>query len=131
MVADKLKEIEAARAKLAALEQAVAAELNQELAALPARYGFADVASFIAAVKNAAGGTSGRKRGRRKTATTPDAPVPRQRRKRAKITEAMRAEVKKLVEQGKTGTEIAKAVGISLPSVQNIKSSLGLVKKKK
>jgi DNA-binding CsgD family transcriptional regulator len=36
--------------------------------------------------------------------------------------------VKKLVEGGKTGSQIAKALGISLPSVQNIKKSLGLVK---
>ena len=50
------------------------------------------------------------------------------RRKRAKITDAMREEVKKMVEAGKTGSEIAKAVGISLPSVQNIKKQLGLVK---
>jgi DNA-binding CsgD family transcriptional regulator len=43
----------------------------------------------------------------------------------------MRAEVKKLVSEGRTGGEIAKAVGISLPSVQNIKKALGLVGKRK
>ena len=31
---------------------------------------------------------------------------------------------------GKTGGEIAKSLGISLPSVQNIKKALGLVKKR-
>jgi DNA-binding CsgD family transcriptional regulator len=36
--------------------------------------------------------------------------------------------VKKLVGAGKTGSEIAKSLGISLPSVQNIKKALGLVK---
>ena len=40
----------------------------------------------------------------------------------------MRAEVKSMVEAGKTGTEIVAALGISLPSVQNIKKALGLVK---
>jgi DNA-binding CsgD family transcriptional regulator len=40
----------------------------------------------------------------------------------------MREEVKKMVEAGKTGSEIAKAIGVSLPSVQNIKKKLGLVK---
>ena len=39
-----------------------------------------------------------------------------------------KTEVKKLVEAKKTGAEIAKALGISLPSVQNIKKALGLVK---
>ena len=35
-----------------------------------------------------------------------------------------------MVSDGKTGAEIAKAAGISLPSVQNIKKALGLVKKR-
>lgn len=43
----------------------------------------------------------------------------------------MKAEVKKLVQAEKTGPQIARAVGISLPSVQNIKKELGLVKAKK
>ena len=131
MIADKLKELEAARSKLQALERSIATELNQELAALPARYGFSDTASFIAAVQAATGGAGRGKRGRRKAAITPGTSAPRKRRKRAKITDAIRAEVKKLVGEGKTGGEIAKAVGISLPSVQNIKTALGLVKKKK
>jgi DNA invertase Pin-like site-specific DNA recombinase len=55
---------------------------------------------------------------------SPDAPrgktAVRKPRKRAKITDETRAEVKKLAEAGKTGNEIAKALEISLPSVQNI-----------
>ncbi len=47
------------------------------------------------------------------------------------ITDDTRAEVKKLVEAEKTGAEIAKALKISLPSVQNIKKALGLVRKQK
>jgi DNA-binding CsgD family transcriptional regulator len=39
--------------------------------------------------------------------------------------------VKKLVAAGKTGNEIAEALSISLPSVQNIKKALGLVQKRK
>jgi DNA invertase Pin-like site-specific DNA recombinase len=50
------------------------------------------------------------------------------RRRRAKITEETRAAVRKLVESNKTGAAIAKELKISLPSVQNIKKSLGLVK---
>lgn len=127
MVADKIKELEAARAKLAALEKGIAAELNQELAALPAKYGFADAASFISAVKAATGG--GGKRGRPAAAAAQ--PTTRRRRKRAKITDETRAQVKKMVQEEKTGKEIAAALGISLPSVQNIKTALGLVQKKK
>ena len=49
----------------------------------------------------------------------------------AAITDAVRAEVKALVKAGKTGSQVAKALGISLPSVQNIKKALGLVRKSK
>ena len=122
MVTDKLKELEATRAKLAALEKAVQAELKSELAALPAKYGFENVAAFVAAVRTA----SGRRRGRPAKATQ----ARTGRRRRATVTDATRAEVKKLVEAGKTGAEIAKAVGVSLPTVQNIKKALGLVRKK-
>ncbi len=128
MVSEKLKALEAARAKVATLEQSIAAERDQALAALPAQFGFPDADTFIAAVKAATGARRGRRKlGRRSTTKT----APTKQRKRAKITDATRAEVKKLVEAGKSGTDVAKAVGISLPSVQNIKSALGLVKKRK
>ncbi len=123
MITKKLQELEATKAKIAGLEKAIAAELNKELAALPGQFGFDDVNAFIKAVKAAAGG----KRGGGKKAK--GAAGAKKRRKRAVITDATRAQVKKLVEAGKTGGEIAKAVGISLPSVHNIKKALGLVKK--
>lgn len=50
------------------------------------------------------------------------------RRRRAKITDAVRTKVRKLVKAGKTGSQVANVLGISLPSVQNIKKALGLVK---
>jgi hypothetical protein len=52
------------------------------------------------------------------------------RKPRAVITEETRAQLRKLVKEGKTGAEIAQALDISLPSVQNIKKSLGLVSKR-
>ena len=127
MVIDKIKELEAAKAKMAALEKSIYAQLGSELAALPAKYGFADVASFIAAVKAAAGGR--RKPGRGRPAKSPAGAT--KRRKRAVITDATRASVKKMVEGGKTGAAIAKALQISLPSVQNIKKAMGLVQARK
>lgn len=125
MVSDKLKELEATRAKLASLEQAVQAELKSELAGLPAKYGFESTAAFIAAVRDASGSRPGRRKG--KAIKSPAG----KRRKRARVTDEVRAEVKKLVEAGKTGGEIAQATGVSLPTVQNIKKALGLVRKKK
>lgn len=48
---------------------------------------------------------------------------------RTVITDDTRYQVKRLVESGRTGAEIAKQVGISLPSVQNIKKAFGLVRR--
>ena len=123
MVTEKLKELEATKAKVASLEKSIAAQLNKELSALPAKFGFDNVAAFVKAVQAA----GGKRRGRPAAKAGPA----KKRRKRAVITDATRAEVKKLVEAGKTGAVIAKAVGISLPSVQNIKKALGLVGRKK
>jgi hypothetical protein len=131
MVTDKIKELEAARAKLASLEQSIADELKKELAGLPARFGFESVDDFVAAVKAASGGRRGRRKGRAGAAKPSGAKKVRaRRRRRAVITDETRAQVKKLVDAGKTGAEIAKELKISLPSVQNIKKALGLVKER-
>ncbi len=134
MITDKIKELEALKNKAAALEAAVANERNRALAELPRQYGFDSADAFIEAVLAAAGGGP-RRRGRPPGSARSTAPSAaggkRQRRRRAKITNETRTQVKKLVEAGKTGAEIAKTVGISLPSVQNIKKALGLVQSRK
>jgi len=124
MAIDKYKQLEAAKARLAKLQRALAAQLHKELAALPAKFGFENVKDFLKAAAAAGAGRAGRPSGKNAAAKSG-------RRRRAVITDATRAEVKKLSEAGKTGAEIAKAVHISLPSVQNIKKALGLVKARK
>lgn len=128
MVTDKIKELEATRAKLASLEQSVADELKKELAGLPARFGFESVDDFVKAVKESVGGRRGRPKGRSNGGKKPAGKAAR--RRRAVITDETRAQVKKLIDAGKTGAEIAKELKISLPSVQNIKKALGLVKER-
>jgi hypothetical protein len=123
MVTKQIKELEVTKAKMAALEKSIAKGLRRELAALPKEYGFASQNEFVKALKAASGASPGRK-GRRAAKAAGKA----KRRRRAVITDETRASVKKLVEAGKTGAQIAKALGISLPSVQNIKKALGLVK---
>jgi hypothetical protein len=127
MVTRKIKQLEAAKAHLARLQTSIDRQLQKELAGLPAAYGFSTAPEFFHAVSAALGGKAN---GRSPAlASKPAGRKPR--RKRAVITDATRAAVKKLSEAGKTGAEISAEVGISLPSVQNVRKALGLVKARK
>lgn len=116
--------------KLAEYQQEVARlqkgliKFNQKLVALPGKYGFKSMDDFIEALRRAAADAgqvpSAKRKGTKAAAG----------RKRAKITPEVKEKVKALLKEKKAGAEIAKAVGISLPSVQNIKKELGLVKKR-
>jgi DNA-binding NarL/FixJ family response regulator len=119
MLTEKIKAVAALRVRVAELERAIAADLRGELAQLPAQFGFKDTAAFVVALRRAARGQKGR------TLTTNG-----KMRRRARITDTIRSRVRKLAEEGKTGAEIASRLGISIPSVQNIKKALGLVKKR-
>lgn len=123
---DQLNQITAAKAKLAAQEQAIFQEREQALAKLPASHGYADLNSFIKALKAAAGAS----RKGKKAAKTAKAPKAEKlaKRTRTKITSELKQQVLAAVQEGKTGAEIVKAFGLSLPSVQNIKKEAGLVK---
>ena len=113
---NKLKELAAYKAKVAALEKAIAAEQQKKLANLHKEVGFESTEALIEALK-------GVKKAPRKTA--------KRRAKRTRITDAMKREVGKAVQAGKKGAEIARQFSISIPSIQNIKNELGLVKKRK
>lgn len=120
---DKINQLEAAKAKVAELEKNVTTERQQALAALPSDFGYADLNSFIKALKAASKG------GSRKGKKAPKAAkVKGGKRKRAKITPEVKQQVIAAVQAGTPGAKIAKDFGISLPSVQNIKKEAGLVK---
>lgn len=123
MVSKQIKELEETKAKIISLERAIAKRLQKELSSLHDKYGFSSLNEFIRALKGTAGSGSGRRTTRLKASKQRV-----KRRKRSVITDETRASVKKLVEAGKTGSQISKSLGISLPSVQNIKKALGLVK---
>lgn len=140
MVTNKIKELQALQAKAATLQAAIDSERNAELASLPSKYGFDTTAAFIQAMRNADGvlskgqGQGQGKKGKttkKKVAaksTTAKGSVVGGKRKRAKITPAIKAKVKSAVAAGTSGAVIAKTLGISLPSVHNVKKELGLVK---
>jgi hypothetical protein len=90
--------------------------VRHELRTLPGKHGFGSMAAFIKELRRAEKGGGTRGTGRRK---------------RAKITPETKQKVKALVAAKKTGKKIAAQLGISLPSVQNIKRELGLVKKRR
>ncbi len=123
MVTKQIKELEATKAKIVTLEKSIAKRLHKELASLHKTYGYGSLKDFVKALK-ASSGPHGKSRRFKPSKSAPKA----RRRKRAIINDETRASVKKLVESGKTGSQIAKALSISLPSVQNIKKALGLVK---
>lgn len=112
---DTLKRIATYKNRIAALE----GRLFGELAKLPGKYGFSNAEDFVVAVKQASGksprAAKAGKRGRKRKA-------------RAVITDAVRAKVKSMVGAKKTSAAIAAELDISVPTVQNIKKALGLVK---
>jgi len=131
----QIKKLEALKAETQKLEQSIQNRRPSELAGLPEAYGFSSLNEFVKAVKAAYG-----KGGKRKVAAAKPAKKARvakvkeakekKVRTRARITEEVKVQVKQLVEEGKSGSQIAKALGISLPSVQNIKKAYGMVKSK-
>ena len=133
MVTEVVKELEAAKAKVAELEQALQKERKQQLAGLPSEYGFDSLEDFIKALKSAgssrgaSSAVAARKGRAGKTAVAAPA-APRKKGKRARITPELKDRVKAAVVAGKTGAQIASEFGISVPSVQNIKKEFGLVK---
>lgn len=119
MLTDKIKQLAATRLKVARIEATIIAKRDAELAELPAKYGFAGLREFVIAVREASDGRRSRKSRRLG------------RRKRAEITGAKRARVCRMAKKGKTGQQIADAVGISVASVNGIKKQAGLTKPRK
>lgn len=126
MITEQIKELEATKAKLASLEQSIEEAMEAELAGLPGKYGFDSMPAFIKRLKSIGGVRAKKTRAPKAKAARPAAAG--KKRVRATITEQMKLQVKAMTEAGKTGPEIAEAVGISMPSVQNIKKAFGLVK---
>ncbi|MGA3008191.1 MAG: helix-turn-helix domain-containing protein [Opitutaceae bacterium] len=122
MVTEKIKQLNEYQSKVDALKKAIDEQLKHDLSALHKTYGFETPQALIKAIKASAGA---------KRPGPAAKPVGKRKRKRAKITPEMKQKLKSMVEAEKTGTEIAKTLGISLPSVQNIKKELGLVKARK
>lgn len=122
---EKIQTLQKTKDTIAGLEAAIQQERPAALARLPEQYGFTSVNDFTKAVTAASRGL----RQQKQTGKTRAKAAPRKRAgKRARITDETRKQVKEMILAGKSGSAIAAAVGISLPSVQNIKKALGLTK---
>jgi hypothetical protein len=135
----KIRKLSEARARVATLEKDVLRDLSRELAKLPDAYGFDSVEEFISAIRAATNSVEKsmlRTNGLSSDAISgsevgdPAGDISPIKRSRAIITGPIRTKVKRMTKAGYTGLEIAKAVGISLPSVQNIKKDFGLSKQR-
>lgn len=136
--------LEKKKAELEKLEQELQQAREKELTALPKQVGLETVDELIKALAPYASPrmkgllSGGAQAGRRTSsdgsgdsgAAESGAAAGAGQRRRARITDEMKQQVKTLAEEGKTGAEIAEAVGISMPSVANIKKALGLTKKR-
>jgi transposase len=131
MVTQKIKELQALQKHIDKLAAAVVIERRAELSGLPSEYGYASVAEFIVAVKEAATAAPGKRRGRppkaAKAAAAPKA-AKAKKRTRAKITPEIRDNVAAALRAGASPKDVSAQFGISTASVQVIKKSAGLVK---
>jgi len=120
MVTDKLKQLSEYQSKVTELKNEIDQERSDELAHLHEKYGFETTAELIKALRGAAG-LGGKRRGRAGV----------RHRKHARITAEMKEKIKVALQDKKSGAQIAKDFGISLPSVYNIKKVFGMVKARK
>ncbi len=125
---DQIAELQKAKAKIAQAEAKLAADRVAALSKLPADYGYSNLNEFIKALKAAAGKAKKVKAAKAVKAVKAPKAVKEAKRTRTKITAELKEQVIAAVKADKSGAEIAKQFGISLPSVQNIKKEAGLVK---
>jgi hypothetical protein len=125
-VSSKLAEISALQNRLQTLQTEATTEINNNLRALPAQFGFADVNTFIRAVRNA---HKDAKPAGRKTRKVKKARKAKNgaRKARASITPEKRALIIADLTAKMPGLDVASKHGISLATVQNIKKAAGLV----
>lgn len=128
----KITKLKSLQNEIAKLERELENARREQLANIHTEYGFADRASLIKALQELGDGSARPVKVARKAAKKATTKTGKKRRTRATITPEMKARVKELAQAGElTSAQIAKDVGISLPSVQNIKKEFGLVRGRK
>ncbi len=130
MLSASIKEIELYKSKIAGLEKKIIAE-QKKLSSLHRKLGYSSRAELIKALM--ALGPSGRsvsKTGKKVAGKAKSTGV-KGRRKRTTITPELKASIVKALKAGGKGIKVAKDFGVSVPTIQNIKTEAGLIKKRK
>lgn len=130
MPRNQFQQLQEYQKKIAELQSQMERE-SRKLLALPARLGFQSVDELITALQAVSRSGAPARAGRGRPAGSAASAGGKTRRRRSKITPEMKQQLKSMVGQGKTGAQIADNLGISLPSVANIKRELGLSKRRK
>ncbi len=126
MLSARIKEIELYKSKIAGLEKKIVAE-QKKLSSLHTKLGYSSRAELIKALMVLGpSGKSGNK-GRKASKST----GAQGRRKRTTITPKLKASIVKALKAGGKGITVAKDFGVSVPTIQNIKTEAGLIKKRK
>jgi hypothetical protein len=119
-----LNALQQAEAQVQLLKKKLATERVDRLRDLHSTLGFASRRELI----DALGELDGKAPAARSAANGAIAP---RKSKRARLTPDLKAEVIKMVKGGAAGSAVAERFGISVQSVQNIKSAAGLVRGRK
>jgi len=105
-------------------------KIRRSLSKLPQQFGYSSISELISALQEIEAGERSKKPYGSFKLQKKAAVGAVKRKKRAKVTPEMVKMVEEMVKAEKTGNEIAKTLKVSLPTVQNIKKKLGLVKKR-
>lgn len=105
----RFKEIEEHRKRIAELESQLEEERRQKLVNLHEELGYENRADLIAALQRLNGGG---------------------RRTRRTVTPELKAQIEAALRRKKPGAAVSREFGVSMPTVQNIKKRLGLVRSK-
>ncbi len=132
MLSASIREIELYKSKIAGLEKKIVAE-QKKLSSLHSKLGYSSRAELIKALmalgpSGRSASKAGKKPGRK---AKPSASKSKGRRKRTTITPQLKASIVKALKAGGKGIKVAKDFGVSVPTIQNIKTEAGLIKKRK
>jgi hypothetical protein len=119
MVDELVRKLHKKQAEVEALRRQLQNEQRKRLGTLHQEFGFETVDELIVALRTARAGAQ-------KNTARSGSRIS----KRARLTPAMKDQIKAALASGKKGAAVAREFGISYPTLHKLKTQLGLVKKR-